>query len=268
MWLWLALSGASLAQDNPDASPVWQQVRADLFGARPVASADKVLVLDTPKRAADAAIVPVSIRAQFPQTADRYIKTLWLIVDNNPSPVVAVFHLTPESGRADVETRIRVEQYTHVRAIAQVDDGKLYMAANYVKASGGCSAPAAGDAAAAKAALGKMRFRVDDALASGQPTLAQLMISHPNDSGLAMDQMTRTYPVPHFVRSVEIRYGGKPVMSAEVNFSISENPNFRFYFVPGRGDELDAKVIDNQGMEFTASMKLGPARIGALASPP
>ena len=266
--LWLALSGASLAQDaDPDASPIWQKVRADLFGATPIAAGENVVVLETPKRAEDAAIVPIAIRAQFLQAENRYVEKLWLIIDNNPSPIAAVFHFTPNSGRADIETRIRVEQYTHVRAIALVDDGKLYMATNYVKASGGCSAPASKDAAAARVTLGKMRFRVDDALVTGRPALAQLMISHPNDSGLAMDQLTRTYALPHFVRSVEVRYGGKLVMSADVDFSISENPNFRFYFIPGSDDELDAKVIDNQDLEFTASLRLDPARVGAVSTP-
>ena len=77
--------------------------------------------------------------------------------------------------------------------MALTNDGKLYMAANYVKASGGCSAPAGKDAVAAKVNLGKMRLRVDESAGTGQPALAQLMISHPNDSGLAMDQVTRPY---------------------------------------------------------------------------
>ncbi|HTS22324.1 MAG TPA: quinoprotein dehydrogenase-associated SoxYZ-like carrier [Casimicrobiaceae bacterium] len=262
---WLTLSGAALGQDNPDASPVWRAVRADLFSGMPIAPAADVLVLETPKRAEDAAIVPVAIHAQFPQRADHYIEKLWLIVDNNPSPIAAVFHLTPQSGRADIETRIRVEQYTYVRAVALVD-GKLYMAANYVKASGGCSAPASKDAAAARATLGRMRLRADEIGAADQPVLAQLMISHPNDSGLAMDQVTRTYAVPHFVRTVEVRYEGRPLMSADVDFSISENPNFRFFFVPGHGGEMEAKVVDNQDLEFTASIKFDPARRGAVST--
>ena len=55
-------------------------------------------------------------------------------------------------------------------------------------------------------------------------------------------------------------------------FSISENPNFRFYFVPNGEGELEAKVVDNQDLEFTAHMKLDSARRSArfdaaLASP-
>jgi len=266
--LWFIMSGVVRAQNiDPESSAIWQKVRADLFPGMALEAGDGVVALETPNRAEDAAVVPIAIRAQFPQAEHRYIEKLWLVIDNNPSPIAAVFHFTRESGRADIETRIRVEQYTFIRAIALTNDGKLHMVANYIKASGGCSAPASKDAAAAKAALGKMRLRVDDPLAVGRPALAQLMISHPNDSGLAMDQLTRTYAPPHFVRSVEVRYGGKLVLSADVDFSISENPNFRFYFIPGSGDELDVRVVDNQDLEFTARTKLDLARIGAVSTP-
>ncbi len=251
---------------DPDASPIWQKVRASLFGAAAVESGDNVITLETPKRAEDAAIVPVAIRASFPQSPERAIQTIWLFVDNNPSPVAAVFQFAQESGRADIETRIRVEEYTYVRAVARTSDGRLHMAANYVKASGGCSAPAGKDVVAARANLGKMRLRVDEGAIPGQPSRAQLMVSHPNDSGLALDQITRTYAQPHFVRRIEVRYAGKPVLTADVDFSISENPNLRFYFTPGNGGELDARVVDNQDLEFSTSLKLAASGVAASSA--
>ena len=261
--LGVALALPAQAQDaNPADSPVWKKVHASVFGDAPIEAADGVITLHTPKRAEDAAIVPIAIRSQFLQAKERFIKRIWLIVDNNPSPIAAVFRFTLESGRADIETRIRIENYTYVRAVAQTNDGKLYMAAHYVKASGGCSAPAGKDAVAAKANLGKMRIRVDDKLVSGQPALAQLMISHPNDSGLAMDQVTRLYAVPHFVRTIDVRYAGNSVMSADVDFSISENPNFRFYFTPGGGNQLEASVVDNHDLEFATTVRLDSGRGG------
>jgi sulfur-oxidizing protein SoxY len=90
----------------------------------------------------------------------------------------------------------------------------------------------------------------------GRPILAQLMISHPNDSGLAMDPIARTYAAPHFVRTVEVTYAGKPVMRADVDFSISENPNFRFYFTPGSGGQLEARIVDNQEQAFSTAVSL------------
>jgi len=256
-----AAAGGAWAQDaDPAESAIWKKVHEGVFANAPIADAAGIVTLGTPKRAEDAAIVPIAIRSGFAQSSARYIDTIWLLVDNNPSPIAAVFHFTPDSGRADMETRIRIEQYTHVRAVAKTNDGKLYMAANYVKASGGCSAPAGKDAIAAKASLGKMRMRVDGIVVPGKPALAQLMISHPNDSGLAMDQVTRNYASPHFVRKVDVSYDGKPIMSADVDFSISENPNFRFWFTPGEGGQLEAKVVDNQDLEFATTLRLDAVR--------
>ncbi|MCX8003526.1 MAG: quinoprotein dehydrogenase-associated SoxYZ-like carrier [Burkholderiaceae bacterium] len=265
----MILVPAAAARDgapDPESSPVWHKVRASLFpGVRFAAGAERVIRLETPARAEDAAIVPVAIRAQFGQSRERYIDRLWLIVDKNPSPLAAEFQFTPASGRAEIETRIRIEEYTHVRAVARTSDGTYYQVVNYVKASGGCSAPAGKDAALAKANLGRMRLRVQEAVEPGAPALAQLMISHPNDTGLAMDQVTRLYAPPHFVRRVEVTYEGVPVMIADVDFSISENPNFRFYFEPGDGGELRARVVDSQDLTFTASLRVEPGRRAAAA---
>ena len=258
----LLATGAAAQEPDPAASAIWQKVRVSLFGDTTIGSADGVLVLETPARAEDAAIVPLAIRAQFAQTPQRYIERIWLLIDRNPSPVAAVFELSPTSGRADIETRVRVEEYTHIRAVARTSDGRLHMATRYIKASGGCSAPAGKDALAARASLGRMRLRLLGQPEPGKPTLAQLMISHPNDSGLAMDQLTRTYAPPHFVRRVEVSYAGKPVLAADVDFSISENPNFRFWFTPADGGELQAQVIDNQDLKFSTRLSLGDARRG------
>ena len=246
--------------DNPEASPIWQKVRASLFQSRPITTAgDDVMSLEVPVRAEDSAIVPVAIKTRLPQTPARYVDKVYLIIDNNPSPVSAVFQFTPLSGRADIETRVRIDEYTHVRAIAETNDGQLYMTTRFLKASGGCSAPPGKDAQAALATLGRMKFRVEEdatgKTAQNQPILAQVMISHPNNSGLAMDQTTRLFTPAHFVRQVRITYGGELVMSADVDFSISENPNFRFYFLPRGDGELKAEVVDSNDLRFASTLK-------------
>ncbi len=242
--------------DNPEASPVWQKVRASLFQSQPIATAsDAVISLEVPVRADDAAIVPIAIRTRFAQTPARRVDKIYLIIDNNPSPVSAIFQFTPLSGQADIETRVRIDEYSHVRAIAETSDGQLFMATRFVKASGGCSAPPGKDAQAALATLGRMKFRVEGDATGNQPVLAQLMISHPNNSGLAMDQVSRLYTPAHFVRQVRITYGGQLVMSADVDFSISENPNFRFYFLPRGDGELRAEVVDSNELRFESALK-------------
>lgn len=249
---------AASAADAEKADP-WPKIRQSLFADRAISEqAGAVIEFDAPERAEDAATVPIAIRTKSAQNGESYIKRVFLVIDKNPSPVGVIFTFTPESGRADLETRVRIEEYTHVRAIAEMNDGRLFMATRYVKASGGCSAPAGKDQEAALARLGKMRLRVDDAVAMGKPNLAQLMISHPNNSGLAMDQLTRLYVPPHFVRKIDVTYGGRPIMSAEVDFTISENPNFRFYFVPRGEGELKAQIVDTNDLKFESSISIKP----------
>ena len=53
---------------------------------------------------------------------------------------------------------MRINEYTNVRAIAETSDGELYMASRFVKAAGGCSAPALKDHEQAMARLGQMKL--------------------------------------------------------------------------------------------------------------
>jgi len=256
----IALPAAVAAATSEDAiadTRMWNKVRLSLFGERPISEdAAAVIELEAPARAEDASTVPVAIRTRLPQQQDRYVLKVYLVIDNNPSPLGAVFSFTPDSGRADLETRVRIEEYTHVRAIAELSDGSLYMASRFVRGSYGCSAPAGKDSAEARARLGKMKFRIDEPVALGRPVQAQLMISHPNSSGLVMDQMSRLYEPSNFVRRIEVSYAGKPVMTADVDFTISQNPNFRFFFVPRGDGELKAEVTDSHDLKFESTLAI------------
>ena len=252
------LAGAA-SPEAPSESVMWPKLRAYLFQDRVISNdAGKLIELVAPDRAQDAAVMPVAIKAKLPQTPERYIKTIHLILDDNPGPVAAVFHLTPASGRADIETRVRVEQYTYLRAVVETNDGSLSMATKFVKASGGCSAPANRDSTAAAKDLGKMKLLVADKPRRNEPVMAQLMIRHPNHSGLVMDQLTRLHQPPHYVRRVDVTYAGEPVMSADMDISISENPNFRFYFTPAVVGELTARVQDSNELNFETSTDIAP----------
>ena len=255
---WAGPAAAQLkATDNPEASVAWKKVRGDLFAAKPIAAApEDMMEIDAPPRAEDASIVPIGVKMHFTQSAGRYVSKMYLIIDNNPSPVAAVIRFTPISGRADIETRVRIDEYTHVRAVAEMNDGKLYMTSKFVKAAGGCSAPSARNQAAAMASLGKVKFRVEGEAGSERPVLAQLMISHPNNSGLAMDPVSKLFTPAHFVRSVSITYAGQPVMSADLDNSISENPNLRFYFLPQGAGELKAEIVDSNEQRFQSAVSV------------
>lgn len=251
-------SWSLIAVAQPEMEPVerWQQIRSSLFGDRAVDNGADVLELETPYRALDAAVVPITIKSKLKQTPDSYIKELYLVIDNNPSPVAAVFHFSGKHDWDSLATRVRVNAYTDLRAIAERSDGKIFMVSNYVKASGGCSAPSLKDPAAAEAQLGKIKFRLPDKYDPGSLVPAQLLIKHPNSSGLQFDQISRQYIPADFVRTIKVTYNGEEVFSADTDISISEDPSIRFGFVPDDAGVLEVHVKDSTGRTFTRSVNL------------
>ena len=252
VFLFTALPAAATDDDDP-----WTDIHSYLFDDREILDGAGIIRLDAPDRAQDAAIVPVKIHAEIPQTEDRFIKTIHLLIDKNPAPIAGVFHMTPDSGIASIATRVRVNEYTNVRAVAETNDGKLYMATTFVKASGGCSAPALKDHEAAMARLGKMKLKTINPFTPGEPNQVQLMISHPNYSGLQMDPATRNWIPPHFVEQIDVRYGDRTIMSVEGDISLSENPSIRFSFVPDEPGEIEVHAQDTDGAIFAKTWQIG-----------
>src|SRR5207247_2415539 len=83
---------------------------------------------------------PVTLRVMLPQGDARHLKTMTLVIDDNPAPVAATFKIADNAGVSTISTRVRVNSYTNVHAVAELSDGRLYMVKTYVKASGGCAA--------------------------------------------------------------------------------------------------------------------------------
>lgn len=242
-WLALLILPMVAAAEGDDIT--WNNVlKNQFFAGKSIEESNAVIELDVPYRAEDPAIVPVKVASKFPQSKDKYIKKIWLFVDKNPFPFVGEFEFFPESGKADLAMRVRVNTYSDIRAIAETNDGKLSMTKKFVKASGGCSAPIGADLDEAMKRIGKVKFRLDDGIQSGQPALTQLMISHPNLTGMQMDQMTRFIRKSHFIDQLKVTFNDKPVLNAKIDIAISADPNFRFYFVPDKAGELKAEFTD------------------------
>jgi sulfur-oxidizing protein SoxY len=235
--------------EGPAAADSWRALVAQIFDSHPIADGSAVLAIDAPYRAEDAAMVPISIRALGQADDARRIDRLTLVIDENPSPLAATFSLGANSGIRSVSTRVRVDSYTNIHAVAAMADGQLYAVERFVKAAGGCSAPVAKQEANA-IPLGTMRFRQFARDPGSDAREVQLMIRHPNYSGMQMNQVTRLYVPAHFVSSVHIWQGDELLLGIESGISISENPEFRFDYRPNGAAGLRAEVTDSEGRLF------------------
>jgi sulfur-oxidizing protein SoxY len=229
----------------------WPDLARDIFSGRSLADGAGLIAIDMPYRAEDAAIVPITLRTTLPPGDTRVVKAITLVIDQNPAPVAATFQVG--AGVTMISTRVRVDSYTNVHAVAELSDGEFYASTVFVKASGGCSAPTAKNAEEAKANLGQMRFRqfakATDGPASG-PREAQIMIRHPNNSGLQRDQVTLLYVPAFFVRELRVWQGNEQVLSMDGGISISEDPNIRFTYLPNGATRFRVEAVDTDGHVF------------------
>ena len=255
----IALPGAAAAQaaaSLPDADGErWATLREHYFGDAAVLPGEDLLEIDAPARAHDAAVVPITVHAL---DSSRPIVKLHLLVDDNPLPLAGIVEFAERArGWESLETRIRINEYTHVRAVAETEDGTLHMVSRFVKAAGGCSAPALSDMDAAMANAGRMKLLLGDdsaTLPSSPVNEAVVKISHPNNSGMQFDQISRTYIPAFYVDEIAAEVDGEPLFDIETNFSMSENPTVRLRW---RGDAapgaLEAWATDSKGNRYDAS---------------
>jgi sulfur-oxidizing protein SoxY len=154
-----------------------------------------------------------------------------------------------------------VNSFTNVHVVAELSDEKLYVVDTYVKASGGCSAPMA-NAREDAAKIGQMQFRQfakTGAEAASSPREAQIMVRHPNNSGLQRDQVTLYYIPLFIVRQLRVWQGDQLVLEMDGGISISENPNIRFSFVPNGASTFRAEAVDTDGHVFKGEWPVEPA---------
>lgn len=252
---WLALAtaaAAALAFALPATAEedIWPSIAKDIFGSRPFVAGDGTVTLEAPYRAEDAAVVPITMR--IPAAVAPKVRKLTLVIDKNPAPMVASFTFGPAAGNGDriISTRVRFDMYSPVHVVAETTDGQLHMVSAFVKAAGGCSAPALKDADEALAAIGKVQVRTFEA--SGAPAEAQVMIRHPNYSGMQMNQLTGLYIPAKFVNEMKVMRGQEMVFELESGISLSEDPNVRFTYAPGAADDtISVLAKDNTGAVFS-----------------
>src|ERR1700728_2031153 len=236
------------SQDQP-SEETWNSIKGDIFKDRPILDGSGLVVLDAPRRAEDSALVPIGMRVNLVPDDKRTLQSLTLVIDENPAPVAGTFTIGPRSGVTSISARIRVNTYSYVRLIAELSDGKLYGVKTFVKASGGCSAPAAPNADATKSMLGQMKFRAFRQDASATPE-AQIMLRHPQNSGLQMDQLTRLYVPPFFIEDLKIWQGDELVVEMDGGIAIAEDPNIRFNYRPNGAADFRVEAVDTDKHVF------------------
>lgn len=125
----------------PVTAPAWAQVptaaRPPLMELVPVLKEitagapvrEAKVKLDIPHLAENGHLVPLTVTVDSPMTAADHVRTLYLLSQKNPRPIIAKIGMGPATGRAALTTRIRLSGAQYVVAVAQMSDGSFWAAA-------------------------------------------------------------------------------------------------------------------------------------------
>lgn len=244
---------AAYAGEDAQTSGAWQALRVNFYGNREIGEVDENLMsLTAPGSTPDPTATPVVLH--FGPAAAGKVRQVRVIIDHNPSPVAATLQLARNVPIDAIELRLRIDRATNVRAIAEMDDGRLEMRSAWVNAAGGCSAP---PGAAGGGVLGDIRFRASPDLKS-----LQMSIRHPNNSGFQIDPVSGDPIPPHFITHVTVSAGGKTLLEGDTGISLSENPTIRIASEAKIAAPLTLQATDSKQATFTATWPGTAARTG------
>lgn len=265
MYLVAIILCGNLSAAESDSSNVqdrWALLQENLFPDKTIVESDNIIVVDAPGRAFDAARVPVTLRALIDQSPESYIRTIYLIVDKNPVPVAGKFTFEPNHGWQTIDTELRVNEYTKMRVVAEMNNGDLHMNTRFIKAVGGCSAPPSSYDRSDSSRFGTFEASITSLLDPKVPALARIRIIHPNASGMQFDQMSRTYIPAHYIHTMAAEFNGTPIFHLETNFSMSQDPVLGFNFEPNDAGELKLYAIDSKKQRFEKTWQINTAVSG------
>lgn len=116
-----AASHAARAQlAVPPAGPLMESVTGG------VAVREGRVTLEIPRLADNGHAVPLRISVSSAMNESDHVRSIHVLAERNPRPLVAAFHLNAHSGRAEVLTRVRLNGSQRVLVIAGLSDGSYW----------------------------------------------------------------------------------------------------------------------------------------------
>ncbi|WP_294283329.1 quinoprotein dehydrogenase-associated SoxYZ-like carrier [uncultured Sphingomonas sp.] len=243
-----APASATLPAD-PLASPMWDFVADQAFGAGARVAFDPRVKVRFPDIAENQRVFPVEIDARG--IAD--VKRIVILVDLNPIQLPIDYRL--DDAEPFIATRIKLDQRTPVRGAVQLADGSWLVSGGWIDAAGGgCSAPPASRVSGDWAQhLGEVRGGL---WRTATGPRAQIAFRHPMDTGFVaniasyyIDQLTLT--------GADGRSLGMVAMQA----AVAEDPVLTLLPHARTGEMVRFHARDTNGIDYRGTLadRGGPA---------
>ncbi|MEM7508178.1 MAG: quinoprotein dehydrogenase-associated SoxYZ-like carrier [Pseudomonadota bacterium] len=257
--LLMTFAGASPAMAGGYKTVHWPDLKAEIYGEEALLPGDGIVELQAPTRSQNDAEVPVSVEARL--LDGRGIRSVTLIIDENPMPVSAIWRFDEPRQRVRLGANMRFNGPSPLRAVVETTDGQRYITSSLVKTSGlgACSAPPVGDPDAALATIGQMELFDRTPPSRAVPNLreARLEMRHPQHTGMQMDQITLHFILARYVDQVEVWAGEDKLFTLEGSISLSEDPEIEFDFPNNGADALRIRMHDTSDTVIEKTLPFG-----------
>ena len=116
------------------------------------------------------------------------------------------------------------------------------------------------------AGLGRMKLKLPDTIVPGRSTSAQILVQHPNNSGLQVDDLTLLPVDAHYAQKINVTYGGSTVFDLVSDISLSSDPSIHFTFIPEKEGEMKVQVVDSKDMKFAQKWVINSTPKGKVSA--
>ncbi len=238
-----AIGGSAMAAGPASAISIIEQLTKSVV---PVAAK---VQLAMPELVEDGSTVPLAVTVDSPMSEADHVRAIHIVAAANPETTVAVFHLSPASGRAAIATRIRLAESQIVLALAEMSDGSWYSGRAPVKvAIGGCGSGAVGSANSA--VVGDPRVKVPETVRAGEVFEIKTLLAHPMQTGRQTDLAAASLPRLIIAR-LSCSSAATELFGAELYTGVAANPYFSFHGRLERSADLDFLWSEESGRTFT-----------------
>jgi sulfur-oxidizing protein SoxY len=244
----LAIAAVLLAPEAVQARQAWERLDVAREAVGDGEPRRAGIDLELPLVSEDGAAVPLTVRVASPMQPGDFVETLQLFATGNPNPEIAAFRFSAGAGKAEVSTRVRLNESQTVIAVARSNRGDVMVAEREVRITvSGCLMRSNADGTA----MGEPRVSVR----GGAPAEVRTLINHPMETGLRKDAQGEAIP-RYIIQGFRAEVGGEAVFEATLYPAVSANPYLRFFVAPKGAGELRLVWTDDTGATAVASAKL------------
>ena len=213
------------------------------------------LNLNMPSVSEDGSAVPMEVSIDHPMTADEYIESIRVFAPGNPNDEVVDFYLTPMMGKAEVSSRVRVNESQTLYAVAKSNTGEVFVASAEVRVTvGGCLMTS--DDAIAE--FGTPRVAPPRNVRAGEPAEMRSLVTHPMETGLREGPDGELLP-RRMIDTLTVEYNGDTVLTVKMHTAVSENPYMRFFLAPSEAGDAVFRWVEEEGDSVEERLSLSPA---------